>query len=286
MRRIAQQEETGTLSDRLARFRRSHAQKQIESGGIAWPYYETGTGDDAILLLHGGGGAGDVLFAYIDALAGAFRVIAPSVPRGITSVDAAIAGLVAILDRERVGVCHVFGHSQGGFLAIALSHRFPTRWCSLTIAASALPSAHHDRLVARHVALLDLTPNFLLRPVARLVLGRLAHLGGNNLTADDRRFLAEFVPFDDAPTLRRWARSSALLQRDYHHRTDDSRPWPGPVLLIESGRDRLTGPADASALRQRYPHARVMYFDTAGHLDVVLRPAPYLAALRGFLSGL
>src|SRR5579871_4509924 len=220
-----------TLMDALARFRRSHKPKTLESLGIDWSYYAAGTSDNAIVLLHGGGGAGDVFFAYIEELAADFRVIAPSLPPTVTTVDAAIAGLVAILDRENIGSAHVLGHSQGGFLALAFSHRFPTRLRSLIIASSALPSVRHDRLVTRDLAWLGLTPNFLLRPAMRWALSGLTRLGGNALDDEERRLLMSFVPFDDTRLLRRWARSSGLLQRDYHRREKDDRRWSGPVLL-------------------------------------------------------
>ncbi len=273
-----------SLAEQLARFRRDVTTRRITTRGIEWSYDIAGnSGGAPLLLLHGGGGRGDVYFAYFQALESEYRLVAPTLPFEVSRVDDAVAGLAAILDVEGIGSCHVLGHSQGGFLAIALSHRLPARLRSLIIASSALPSTKHARFVEKQLRRLDWTPNFILRPVMRFALVQAARLGGTALTPAERRLLLGFVPFDNAARLRRWARSSALLQRDYHRWEKDDRRWSGAVLLFEAGRDRLIDADDAAALRARYPEARVQHFADAGHLDLIIRPAPYLLALRAFL---
>ena len=270
-------------TDQLDDFRRSHAPRWLRHRDHDWEYIAQGNGE-VLLLLHGGGGTAAAFFAYFPALAPSFRLIAPSLPDSVTTSDDAIAGIAAILDAEGIAAAHVLGHSQGGYLAIALSHRLPERLRTLTLVCTALPSPGQSRYVARLLRCLDRTPDLLLRPVMRLAMRRAGKLCGSALTAEESRLLLSFAPFADRARLRRWARSSALLQLDYHDHEQDDRRWSGRVLLIEAGRDRIFSAAEAAALRTRYPQATVARFEGAGHLDPIIRAAPFLTALQSFLA--
>lgn len=274
-----------TLSEQLKQFLRSHPPRQAESRGVLWPYFTGGERGETILLLHGGGGNGAVFFAYFPPLETGFRLLAPSLPDDVTTIDDAIAGIVALLDRERIDAVHVFGHSQGGYLALALAHRHPDRLRTLSIACTGLPSARQARIVNGYLRWLDWTPNFVLPSMMQFALLHAARRGGNALTADERRVLSRFVPLDDRTRLRRWARNSALLQLDYHHHERTDRRWQGPVLAIETGRDHLIATPEAGRLRAHYPQAVVFSRADAGHLDPIIRTGEFIHAFRLFLGG-
>jgi pyruvate dehydrogenase E2 component (dihydrolipoamide acetyltransferase) len=270
-------------AQRLQRFRDSHAPRCLGHAGASWQYLAAGAGDDCILLLHGGGGSGEMFFDYFFALEGRHRVLAPTIPSSIATVAAAIDGIAAILDAEGVPACHAFGHSQGGFLAIALSERMPERIRTLALSSTFLPSERHARRVQWQLRLLPLIPDRLFGWVMKRAFKRAVRLAGSSLSPQDWQVLALLMPHADAGELRRAALFTAKLHLDYHQRAIAAR-WRGPALLFETGRDRIVTAADVTALRARYPDAEIHRFKDAGHLDIVTDPRRFVSTIQSFLA--
>ena len=61
--------------------------------------------------------------------------------------------------------------------------------------------------------------------------------------------------------------------------TREGRPAPA-MLIVNSERDRIIKPAERRALETLYPHAARVMEPNAGHLSVLTRPEPYIAALE------
>jgi pimeloyl-ACP methyl ester carboxylesterase len=217
-------------------------------------------------------------------LEGRYRVLAPTIPSPVATVAAAIDGIAAILDAEGVPACHAFGHSQGGFLAIALSERMPERVRTLELSSTFLPSQRHARRVEWQLRLLPLIPDRLFGWIMKQALKRAVHLAGSSMSPQDWQVLVRLMPHADAGALRRAALSAGKLHLDYHHQGEIAARWRGPVLLFETGRDQIVTAADVTALRARYPDAEIHRCEDAGHLDVVTNPRRFVSAIQSFLA--
>ena len=88
--------------DRLLRFRSTHPVKRLTAGGTQWEYITSGRGDETLLILPGLLGIGEMSFQHILAFEDEYRVIAPSYPLALTTVEQMVAGIAAILDAERI----------------------------------------------------------------------------------------------------------------------------------------------------------------------------------------
>ena len=273
-----------TLSEKLARFRDTHPPRRIRCGDADWRYFAGGSGKECILFLHGGGGTGEMFFDYFLELEDTYRVLAPSLPPEVTTVAGAIKGLASILDADAVAAPHIFGHSLGGFLAMEFSERLPERVKTLMLSSTYLPSPEHARKIERQLRLMGWVPNSLLNWTVKLALKRTVRLAGTSISQEQASVLLSFVPLDDAAALRRTVASASQLHRDYHRHPPGDARWKGPVMIFETGRDRIVMPADLAALRSRYPNAEIRRFEDAGHLDVMTNPLWFVRDIRSFLA--
>jgi pimeloyl-ACP methyl ester carboxylesterase len=273
-----------TLSAKLARFRSTHLAHRVRCDVQNWEYLTGGTGTECIFLLHGGMATGEMYFEYFLELENTYRLIAPSIPSGVTTLEESVRGFAAILDAQQISTCHVFGHSQGGFMGMVFADRVPDRVLTLMMSSTAPPSEIHAAKVRQQLKIMPFIPDWLLAPAMRMGLRRAIRLAGSKLTEEERRVLFELVGCEGAAALRRRAISTANLQLDYHQHPVGPNRWPGRVLLFETGGDRIIHSSEAEALRARYPHAQVHKFEEGGHLDIMTRAPEFARLIRGFLA--
>ena len=107
-------------------------------------YYEDhGTGDDVLVMLHGANSASSTLAEHWPELSQRFRVIAPDMRSmgksehvtELTSPDAWVQDLEALLDHLNVREAHVFGVSLGSRVAMRFAIEHPDRIKSLILTA-------------------------------------------------------------------------------------------------------------------------------------------------------
>ena len=272
------------LSSNLAAFRKTFSRKQIRHDGEIWEYFADG-GGECILFLHGGMATGEMYFEYLSALRDSYFVIAPCLPAGVHTVEGVITGIEAILNAENFAACHLFGHSQGGGVAIVFADRLPQRVRTLMISSSLLPSAAHADAVRKQRRIASLVPDFLLLAAFRFALRRAFSKSGTTLNPEQQKVLLnELTPLPQSAKLRRYAGSQAKLQLDYHLQELNANPPLHPTLLLETGRDGFVSQAEAAALRARYPNAQVCRFENAGHLDVITKADQFIPVIRSFLA--
>lgn len=114
----------------------------FERPGLEYAYHEVGEGP-AVLLLHGFTGSKADWTTVLEALAGAYRVIAVDLPgHGESGApeDVARYGMAAVtedlgalLDHLEVEGAHMIGYSMGARLALFMALVQPSRWRSLLL---------------------------------------------------------------------------------------------------------------------------------------------------------
>jgi pimeloyl-ACP methyl ester carboxylesterase len=149
--------------DELVSFRATHPIKQTFIHGMKWDYIISGNGSEALLILPGLLGIGEMSFQHIRAFESDYRVIAPSYPFDLTSMAQMADGIAAILDADNVGRTHVLGGSYGGMVAQCLVRRYPQRVSALVLSHTGGPRPDRAATNRRFIALLRLLPMGLLR---------------------------------------------------------------------------------------------------------------------------
>ena len=274
---------------RLGRFREGCPRQGRTIGGVAWSWFDSGGERPALMLLDGGLGDGEAYFPLFEPLAGRARVLALGAPPGVSRLSAAVEGLASVLDGLRIDRVHLFGHSQGGYLAQSLLRARPERVASLALSATCPPSARHARRIEGQIRLLRFVPDRLLRLAAAARIRRIAAADLARLPPDESRFWRDFLTAGlRGRDLRARFESTARLQLDYHRgrvfAREDLAAWPGRILVLTYGRDRLVDAKDAESLMAAYPSADHVDFPESGHLGLIVQAPEIARRLAGMID--
>ncbi len=270
------------LSEQLRQFREAHPPLHLDVADVNWEYLSAGQGDRAVVLLPGGGGAGEDVFTLMAALETDFRVLAIGCPLAIIRTQDVMEGLAAILDREGVAQACLLGQSLGGMFAEGFMLRYPERTNSLVLANI----AHYGKLRAAFIRgllpLIPRLPRWLARRRIRSTFNRL--LKGH----PEKGFWVSLLCAEIDQLGADGASNRLRCLRDAMDRfpatPSDLRGWNGPVLLLESDNETGFTKRERLALRRLYPNAEVHVFQGAGHLSFITHPQEFEAAVRRFLS--
>ena len=272
------------LTAKLTNFRRYFPRKAIRIGGDTWEYFFGGMGEP-ILFLHGGMSSGEMYFALLERLRLSYRVLAPTFPPSVNSITSAVDGVAAILDAEQIEAGHLFGHSQGGYIAQEFAERLPERVRTVMLSSTGLSSPEHAKAVAKQGRIAKFIPKLLFRPAFRIAMSRAFERSGTKLDEEQKRFLLnELTPMPRGKALRRYAKAQGHLQMDYHGQAASARKWEGPVLLLEGGRDGFLSETDVLRLRARYPQAVIRRLAEGGHVDLIVYPDLFVEWIGEFLE--
>jgi len=267
----------------LERFRDVYRPQVLTVNAVNWRWFDSGGDRSALLMLEGGLGGGESYFQFFEPLAEHARVLTPTIPLQVSKVSEAVEGLLAIMDGLQIDRFHLFGHSQGGYLAQCLLRARPARIASATLSATCLPSERRARRIDRQLRLVRYLPSPLLRFAAAAQVLRIAATDLAGLTLEERLFwkayLTEGVGIQE---VRRQIESTAKLQIDYHRRArfkvSDLAEWAGQMIIVTFGRDQLIDGDDAVSLMSTYPTAIHVDFADSGHLGIISK-APAIVAL-------
>jgi pimeloyl-ACP methyl ester carboxylesterase len=275
-----------TLSarDQLERFRGTWIQQALPVDGVDWRYFDSGGEGPVYLLLQGGLGDGESCFPIFEPLAAAGRVVAPSIPTTVQTVSSVVRGLKAILERIGKQQVHVFGHSQGGYLAQVLVRAIPSRVASLALSATCLPSEERARTLERQLRFVGMLPEYALRAAVIIQLRRIASVDLKTLSPDDREFWRRYLTDGvRAQGLKERATASARLQLDFHKNSGfisgDLDRWKGRRLILTCELDAIMRPQEARALVGEYQDGVHQELLGQGHLGPFLRPEPIVSFL-------
>lgn len=246
---------------------------------------DTGSGAHAVLLAHPFPFDRRIWRRQIDELSGrGARVIAPDLRGFGASADLPKAGsidehaddLARLLDRLGIERAIVVGMSMGGYVALALARRHPTRLSGLLLADTKAgpdsPAAKTGRDVAAErarregvAALFDSLASKLVSPSAARVL------------VEELRALAAAQ-----------SASGVVAALEAMRDRPDSTPSLGairaPTRVVVGAHDTLTPRSEAEVLARGIPGASLVEIASAGHLAHVERPEPFLEVLLGLVA--
>ncbi len=257
------------------------------------PTYKTagktaGSGDRAIVFLHGLGGDKDNFDAQLAALPAGWRGLAwnmpgngGSEPLAEMTFETLAAAVVAMLDAEGIERAVLLGHSMGGMVAQEVAARYPGRVSGLVLFATAPAFGGQDdsfkeKFLAERLAPLDAgkTPG----DIAMAVVGGM------------------FGPATSDAVRAQAARSMAAIPSDVYraslrcivtfNRRDALEKIACPTLVLAGETDALSPPRMMERMAAKIPGATYRCLPGLGHLANFEDPAAFNAVLVDFLTSL
>jgi pimeloyl-ACP methyl ester carboxylesterase len=263
---------TEPFKSQLRQFRQTHIPNVVYSNGVKWTYLTGGKGDEVVLVLHGGGGPAESLFRYILALEDSYRVIAPTIPSGVTNVADALGSILAIFDEEAVTAVHIFGVSNGGMIGQCLLRQCPHRVLTLVLFHSMLPSVEYARLFGKRAKLLSLIPRWVIVTMGQRWLNKQIQVEAPNAMPGEQSFWTAYFKelYNSELVTKTYFVSRAKILTDYflNYRFDPHEldNWSGKIFIIESQNDQVVNERERERLKRFYSQAKVHTFQGAGHL--------------------
>ena len=261
-------------------------------------YLAGGTEGPQVLLVHGAGGGYDMGELMAEILLGdGFRWVAPSrfgylgsaVPEGATP-DTQAEAYAWLLDEFGVDEVAVVVLSAGGASGLLFALRYPERVTSLT-----LVSAGVTRVGDPEQADADWKGRMLVRlfshdfpywAVTTLFEGRFVELMGA-----DRDVVRRLTPEEGRWVGRLLESMRPASMRSQGARFDNLAPLPGdriagiqaPTLVIHGEDDRLQLFENARFAESTIPDARLLRFETGGHLVAITEQPTVRDSVRGHI---
>ena len=235
---------------------------------------EMGAGP-ALVLVHGYPLDGAIWSGVARTLASRFRVLKPDLPgRGETAAPAA----GTIEDHADFLAALLAEFSMGGYAALALALRGPTTLGALALVDTrAGPDDQAGR--AKRDEAIATVRSAGVAPIAEEMVPRLLapdSLRNRDLVERTRRIILRQKPETVEADL------AAMRDRP------DSRPRLSeigvPTIVLVGELDALTPPADAQAMAETIPGARLVVIPGASHLSPMERPGAVAAALGDFFA--
>ncbi len=278
----------------------------VDAGDTRLHVEERGTGDLALIALHGGPGLDHTMFGHwldpegdeyrlllVDERAQGRSVAAPPDTWTLAHHARDVDVLATALGLERYAV---LGHSFGAFIALQHAVDFPGRPAG-TIVSSGLPSERFLDHVEQQLAAFE--PVELREQVtsswAREAEARTAEEVGTLLSdqlpfhfADPRDARIDDVRAAMADAVYAPEVLRAAATEGYGHIEVEDRLGgvTHPVLVLAGRHDRTCSVEGAEAIAAGIPGAELVVFEHSGHMAFVEEPDGYRAALRRFLARL
>lgn len=254
-------------------------------------YEEAGSGPETIVFSHGLLWSHRMFRAQIDHLQDRYRVIAydhrgqgrSEVTKDGYDMNTLTDDALALLDGLQIARCHFAGLSMGGFVAMRMAIRHPSRLQSLILletSAQAEPPENvpRYRTLSRAVKLLGVWA--VKKPVMNIMFG-------DSFLRDPQR----------KQERKKWERELTRNKRSITRAVggvidreavsaDQLATISCPTLIIVGSEDKATIPAKSDYMAQHIPHAKLVEIPRAGHTSTVEEAARVNREIDAFLSEL
>ncbi len=253
--------------------------KFIEVNGVKWKYYSGGNGNKTILFLHGMGGAYDLWWNQIVKFENNYRIVTYSLPEEINSLEGAVEGIMAILQKEKIKSVYAVGTSMGGYITQYLFNKHPEIVEKAVLGNTFPPNNYFKEKNSLLSKIVPYVPAILIEFVGELNFKKNIYPAGHN-----SKLLMSFLPslpFSKKQLIGRYYVVVDYFQPD----TTDRAIKRIPKLIIESDNDPLIPPHLRKRLKELYPEAKVYTFHNEGHFPYINAAEEYNNVLKSFLNG-
>jgi 3-oxoadipate enol-lactonase len=260
--------------------------------GLAVHFVDEGSGDPAVMMVHGFPFRSSMWEPQIPVVVGAGRrVVAPDLPgfgasdvpadRSSYSIDR-YADLVAALAGDLgLGRVVLVGLSMGGYIALAVARRHPALLAGLVLADTRPDPDTPEGRAARTEQQAKVAGSGQVAPLVDGLLDRVLAAGGAR-HAEVRAKLGEMMR---ATAPAGWVGAlEAMKQRS--DQTDLLPQIAVPTLVVVGEGDALVPFEVAEGMAKAIPGARLEVVPGAGHVASLEDPEVFNRALTAFLSSL
>ncbi|BBI35286.1 alpha/beta fold hydrolase [Cohnella abietis] len=254
------------------------------SSGTTIAYEEAGNGQP-IVLLHGFCGSHQYWDEVLPLLSSHGHIIAPdlrghgasSATEGVYSMELLADELVDLLDELDLPMVNLFGHSLGGYVALAFAEKYPERLLTLGLVHStSFPdseAAQANRLKAVEAIKQDGINTF--------VEGLIPKLFVPNSSESRQELLRKAIEIGYS-TSPLGAIGCSLGMRERPDRGAVLEQLQAPILLLAGERDEVIPP------EKRFPVAKInvtaVTIEGVAHMGMLENPQEFAAAVGTFLE--
>ncbi len=259
---------------------------ELRDGGLQMHADISGSGETAVVLLHGLFGSGSNLMSLGRYLEPAYEVVrmdlrnhGKSAHRDTMDIPQMAEDLRVTLDALEIDQCCLFGHSLGGKVAMQFAIRHPQR-CSKLVVADIAPVRYgrgHDAIIEALLAL-DLrslrnrehADEQLREAVPEIAV---------------RQFLLKNLARDGQGGWM-WRMNLAAIADCYDNLRDapDSDVYSGPTLFIRGGASRYIVDENRVPIMKQFPDCRLETIEDAGHWLHAEKPQQFNGLVGEFLA--
>lgn len=255
-----------------------------DASGRKIAYIDEGKGLP-IVLLHGFCGSSSYWSEAAPLLARSYRVIAPDLrghgasfaPEGPYTIEEMADDIAALLDHLRVERAVPFGHSLGGYIALAFAERHPGRLRGLSLVHStAYPDgeqAKENRLKAVQTIRTDGIGAFVDGLVPKLFAPE--HVD----SMADRVLRAKEIGYATPP---QGAAGASLAMRERPDRNRVLAELELPILLVAGERDQIVPPERTFTVDG--PNVSHATIPGAGHMSMMEAPEALVSVMTAYLD--
>ena len=272
--------------------------KYVTVGGIQTRFWSQGDQGTQVVLIHGISGSVDDWINNIGVLARYHRVYAMDLVGfgrcDMGGHDISLEGMTDFVRRfmqtQSIETADIVGHSLGGRLAIRFAAEFPEMTRHLVLAASS--GLGTGVPLSLRLTSIPHVGELLWRP-SRSSVG----LGLRGIVYNPAVITREMVDVSYQCAARPGSGKSFLSvlrtgvnwrgQRESFVRStrDDLARISAPVLVIWGKQDRVLPPAHAQVVAEIVPNAKLVFFDSCGHLLQLERADEFNSVVLRFLAG-
>ena len=266
------------IKESLFQFR-THPTKTLSHDSRNWDYLSIGEGSEHLLFLHGMGGAYDIWFQQIEALADSFHIISLTLPE-VNSLSAASSGILKILNEEKIDQVSLIGTSMGGYIAQYFLEEHSDRLAKIVLGNTFPPNEVFQQENGGMRKLVPLFPEWLVMSTFR------NNVAENVLPSSEHSKLVEaylLEQYSGLMTKEQFIGRFDIVLEQFD--TDKSKgDHPVPMLIIESDNDPLVNEDLRGELKEMYQDAEVFTFTQKGHFPYLNQAQTYNEVLRHFLN--
>jgi pimeloyl-ACP methyl ester carboxylesterase len=257
--------------------------RRLSIDGAELRYWDEGRGKRVVLLLHAFPLHSGMWTRQLTELARSFRVVAPDA-RGLglsrpapelSSMSLLAADLRLLLAHLDVTRATVVGLSMGGYIAFELYRQAPALFSGLALCDTRAAADTEEGRANREAFAVSAVENGLGWVADQAVPKLLRPNPAPEIEAEVRALVAGGT-----------ALGVAAAQRGMAARPDSTGTLATiacPSVVIVGEQDQLTPPAEAAAMAQALPGARLELIPDAGHLPCIENPEAFGRALATIL---
>ncbi|GEM_PF-494732 len=268
-------------------FRHQHPPRQANINGTTWEYILGGNpSGQPLVLLPGGLGTAESswrMFTQLDRQA--YRLVCPSYPGQIGTMNGLADGLAKILQEERISSADIVGGAYGSMLAQVFIHRHLEMASRLVLIHAYPPLPRRANSVDPTLRVLRLAPMFMVKSLLRSQMtGRLPA----NPPPELLLIAAQIRETLDTRLDRQGALNIYMRMADFDRQYftfSDLENWPGKTLIILAKDDPTTTEELRNELLALYPGASLCLLKGSSQDTPLLETGEYVRVMEEFFAG-